>query len=405
MKILYVFTSASNVAGSVQKKVCAQIEALIANGVECRGLFLSTDKIEHAEVYPNIDFVQVPKIQAKYFRFSKQRSAYFNTLLSQKAIDVNGFDYVYFRYPGAHQLLKRWIKNINNKVFFEHVTAETKEIELYKIENPLRFNISSVLSLIEFYYLPLLREKLYGSRIRRAAIFGICNSEDIATYENNAANLNYKTLVLGDAVQTKKFRVKNIAKLENEFRIIFLKGASTSADFNGLDRVFKGIKMYKGLFNIRFYLFGNNLVAEKRLIEQLGIQDYVICSDFIQKEQIDIVIDQMHLGIGALAVHRKGLKSTSTIKTREYFARGLPFLYGHNDVDFLNNSLAQTYCIQLPSNDDPINFEEIINWYLSINFSITIALRMHNSARDNLDYNVKMKKLLDFLNIKHSKII
>ena len=397
MKILYVFTSASNVAGSVQKKVCSQIDALIANGVECRGLFFSTDNIEQAEVYPNIDFIQVPKIQAKYFRSTKQRTAYFETLLNQKKVDINQFDFVYFRYPGAHNLLKKWLTNLKTKVFFEHVTAETKEIELYKTENPFRFNISAILSLIEFYYLPMLREKFYGSSIRRKAILGICNSEDIATYESKAANLNYKTLVLGDAVQTKKFAIKSNLKLEDEFRIVFLKGAVTSADFNGLDRVFKGIKMYKGLFNIKFYLFGKNLVAEKSLIEQLGIGDHVICSDFIQKEQTDIVINNVHLGIGALAVHRKGLKSTSTIKTREYFARGLPFVYGHNDPDFSNNIEAQKFCLELEASEQAIDFTQIINWYQEIIQEENLQSEMHQYAEKNLDYEVKMGKLVSVL--------
>ena len=397
MKILYVFTSASNVAGSVQKKVCSQIDALIANGVECRGLFFSTDNIEQAEVYPNIDFIQVPKIQAKYFRSTKQRTAYFETLLNQKKVDINQFDFVYFRYPGAHNLLKKWLTNLKTKVFFEHVTAETKEIELYKTENPFKFNISAILSLIEFYYLPMLREKFYGSSIRRKAILGICNSEDIATYESKAANLNYKTLVLGDAVQTKKFAIKSNLKLEDEFRIVFLKGAVTSADFNGLDRVFKGIKMYKGLFNIKFYLFGKNLVAEKSLIEQLGIGDHVICSDFIQKEQTDIVINNVHLGIGALAVHRKGLKSTSTIKTREYFARGLPFVYGHNDPDFSNNIEAQKFCLELEASEQAIDFTQIINWYQEIIQEENLQSEMHQYAEKHLDYEVKMGKLVSVL--------
>jgi hypothetical protein len=404
MRILYVYTFASQIAGSVQKKVCAQIEALNDNGVICKGLFLSTDIIEHPEDYPNVDFVLVPKIKAKYFRSTKQRSAYFLALLNQNVIEINDFDFIYFRYPGAHPLLKKWIHNIKPKVFFEHVTAETKEIKSYQIENPIRFNVSSVLGSIEFYYLPLLREILYGSSIRMAAEFGICNSEDIAQYENHAAGSNYKTLVLGDAVQTKIFHVKEKLNLEQEFRIIFLKGAVTNADFNGLDRVFKGIKIYKGLFNIKFYLFGKNLVAEKKIIQELGIEDQVICSGFIQKAQIDTVVSNIHLGIGALAVHRKGLKSTSTIKTREYFARGLPFVYGHNDPDFSDSKEAMKYCKQITGDDDAIDLEDIINWYQSLEEPFKIPDHMHDFALRFLDYRVKMKKLLLYVNnLKHVK--
>lgn len=116
--MLYVFTTASKISGSVQKKVCDQIDALIANGIDCRGLFLSTDKVENAETYPNVDFVLVPKVQSKYFRASKQKTTYFKALIYQKTIDFNSFDYVYFRYPGAHYLLNRWIRSVKTKVFF-----------------------------------------------------------------------------------------------------------------------------------------------------------------------------------------------------------------------------------------------------------------------------------------------
>jgi len=210
--------------------------------------------------------------------------------------------------------------------------------------------------------------------------------------------------VLGDAVQTKIFHVKEKLNLEQEFRIIFLKGAVTNADFNGLDRVFKGIKIYKGLFNIKFYLFGKNLVAEKKIIQELGIEDQVICSDFIQKAQIDTVVSNIHLGIGALAVHRKGLKSTSTIKTREYFARGLPFVYGHNDPDFSDSKEAMKYCKQITGDDDAIDLEDIINWYQSLEEPFKIPDHMHDFALRFLDYRVKMKKLLLYVNnLKHVK--
>lgn len=405
MKVLYIYTTASTINGSVQNKVIAQIDALNSIGSLCRGLFLSTDKIEQSENYPNIDFLHVPKIRAKYFRSSKQKSAYFLTLLNQKLYDIDEFDFVYFRYPGAHPLLNQWLKKHKNKVFFEHVTAETEEIKMYKRENPFEINLSSFLSYLEFYFLPLIREKIYGKSIRNLALFGICNSDDIAHYERKMAGNVYKTLVLGDAVQTEKFPIKKPTILGQEFRMIFLKGAATNADFNGLDRVFHGMKNYKGNYNLKLYLFGKNLESEKKLIQKLEIEEMVICSGFIQQNEVDEILNQMHIGIGALAVHRKGLKSTSTIKTREYCARGLPFIFGHFDTDFSYSDEAQRFCLQEPASDDSIDFGFVISWYQNMQLEANIETKMRDFSLKHLEYIFKMKKLLTFINDNNYKKI
>jgi hypothetical protein len=203
----------------------------------------------------------------------------------------------------------------------------------------------------------------------------------------------YKTLVLGDAVKTENFVLKKPIIFENEFKMIFLKGAVTSADFNGLDRVFKGIKNYNGRYNLNFYLYGKNLDFEKKQINELGIIQKIHCDLFIEQSDLDKIIDQMHIGIGALAVHRKGLKSTSTIKTREYFARGLPFIYGHNDPDFTHNKEVQKYCLEVPGNDQAIDFNEIIEWYKNLSFHDNIQIKMRNISIEYFHIKYKMKHL------------
>lgn len=385
---------------SVQRKVIAQINAINANGVVCEGLFLSTDEISNSNDSPLIHRVKVPKVQSRFFKSSKQRTAYFNALLLQDIVQLSNYDAIYIRYPGAHALFKSWLIKEKKFAFFEHVTAETEEIKIYKKEHPFVFNLSSLLSYIEFYYSPLLREKIYGKSIRRAAAFGICNSEEIAEYETQMAAGKYQTLILGDAVQTKDYPMRNHLELNQEFKFIFLKGANTAADFNGLDRVLHGIKNYKGSIQLKFYLYGKNLDNEKNLIQQLGIQSSVECHGFISHDKIDELMQDMHLGIGALAVHRKGIKSTSTIKTREYFARGLPFVYGHHDPDFSNQLVKGKFCLELEADDSAIDFTHIINWYKSQNFSQSSINDMHQYALNNLDYQVKMKKLLTYLTQK-----
>lgn len=394
MKILYVFTSAGIKAGSVQNKVLEQIKALRHSGADCKGLFFTTD--DATSIDNNLyEFIKVPRIPKTWFRSTRQKMAYHKALYQYFKINHPDNDFIYCRYPGAGKYIARWTRL--NKIFFEHVTAEGPEIRLYAKENPFKWNLSSLLSHIEFRFFPLFQEWLYGKTIRKNAEFGISNSENIADYENGIAGCNYARLIGGDAVNASLFQVRSVREKSGVLRMVFLKGAVTHADFNGLDRLFEGMAAYNGPYQLHLNLFGRNLENEKRLIQQLGIQDMVECSDFIDKKAIDEVMNSVDLGVGALGVHRKGLKSTTTIKAREYFARGLPFFYGHQDPDLSGNAKLLKFCLEYPANDTPIDMNELIEWYTSIKDLIDLPASMHQYAVDHLDYQIKMKRLMEYL--------
>ncbi len=396
MKLIYVFTSASVNSGSVQKKVIEQIQALRSNGVECKGLFFTTDEFDN-NATECFEFISVPKVPKTYFRSAKQRIAYHQTVcnyFNQHKIET---DYIYVRYPGAGKYIAKWVNEWGHKIFFEHLTSETLEIRLYGRENPFKWSLSSVLSRLEFLYWPLFNEWRYGKFIRNNAAFGIANSMDIANYENSKAGKNYVKLINGDAVNTGNYNVVDKPLFKNQFNMVFLKGAVTQADFNGLDRLFKGMAKYQGPIQLHLFLYGKNLEHEKQLIQSLGIQELVTAGDFIDKAEIDKLMPSIHLGIAALGVHRKGLKGTTTIKSREYCARGIPFIYGHNDPDFSAVKVAEKFCKEYPANDSDINMNELIEWYKNISNNTNLGLEMHNFSKLNLDYNSKMKKLKEFL--------
>lgn len=395
LKILYLYSSASSTAGSVQNKVTRQIRALNQAGAVCEGFFFSTDRVQESGD-EKISFHEVERIQKGWFRSARQKAAYHRAVLNAVAGMKNRYDCVYYRYPGADISLLRLSRLFRKKIFFEHVTAETREIRMYARENRFRPNLSSLLGRIEFLWIPLLREKIYGREIRRNAAFGICNSEDIARYEQQYTGNHYPCLILGDAVQVDSFRLRSHPVQNDSFRMIFLKGASTSADFNGLDRLFKGMAGYKGDVKLHLYLFGKNLENEKEQIKQLGIEQMVTTGGYIHPSESDDLFDICQIGIGALAVHRKGIRSTTTMKSREYFARGIPFVYGHDDPD-LDTPEASRFCMKVPVSDQDLDMDRIIRWYEDTFKQPGYTESMRKFAEEKLDYRVKMKKLVEFI--------
>jgi hypothetical protein len=397
MNLLYVFTSAGLNESSVQKKVKNQIQALNEIEVFCKGLFFSTEDIPKSD-NDQYQFIKVEKIQSGWFKSYRQKQAYHKAILDYFKKTTHKADFVYIRYPGPSKHMVKLAQLLENKAFFEHITHEMAEIKLHANEQRFKFNLSSILSRIEFLYLPLIHEWYFGKFMRRKAAFGICNSNEIAKYENQRAGKAYIQLILGDAVDAKQFKIRTFPKFNNELKMIFLKGASTFADFNGLDRVFEGIKNYKGNIHLKFYIYGKNLKAEEAMINALGIQNHVELHPFTEPNVLDQIINDVHIGISALAVHRKGIKGTTTIKTREYCARGLPFVYGHIDPDFSNNDSAAQFSLEFDANDSALDFEKIIQWYSLINLKAeTLPQDMHDFALNHLDYRVKMGKLKSLL--------
>lgn len=400
MNLLYVFSNAGLNESSVQKKVKNQIKALNDIGVSCKGLFFTTEDISDlsSEQY---QFIKVEKASSNWFKSYRQKRLYHKAIYNYFKRNAHKADFVYIRYPGPSKYMVRLLQLLENKAFFEHITHEMAEVKLYSKEQAFKWNVSSILSRLEFLYLPMLQEWYFGKFMRRKAAFGICNSKEIAEYENFRAGKDYIQLILGDAVDTNNFTLRTFPEFKDELKMVFLKGASTNADFNGLDRVFNGINNYRGNYKLKFYIYGKNLMAEKAMIENLSIQDKVELKPFTEPKVLDEIINSIHLGISALAVHRKGIKGTTTIKTREYCARGLPFVYGHNDPDFSENEEAAKFSLEVNADDTSLDFEKIIEWFSNLNqHSNEIPKTMNEFAHKYLDYKVKMQRLSDLLSKK-----
>ena len=381
----YVFMSASNAGSSVQDKVLNQIKALNAIGRDCKGLFFSTDELHNLPAY--ILPIKVNKTNAKWFVKTQQRHAYFKALWMSLDL-LNKYDIVYVRYPGANKLLLKTLKALHSKlIFIEHITAEIPELKLS--HNKAIKSISDIFRKIEFYIWPWLQEKWYGKRIRQTVRFGLCNSEDIVKYQQQILP-NYRLYIVGDGIDTDSVVVRDNPKLDKVFKMVFLKGANGQAEYNGLDRLMKGMKAYKGHYSLELHIYGKDLHYEADLANTIGINESVFCWPYQSAASLTKLLNQFHIGIGALAIHRKGLKSTTTIKNREYCKYRIPFIFAHYDIDFFESEY--NFFKQIPSDESSIELQEIIEWYNQIDIK-ELSNQFNSIIEDKLSFKIKMKYL------------
>ena len=82
---------------------------------------------------------------------------------------------------------------------------------------------------------------------------------------------------------------------------------------------------------------------------------------YLEKYQIDDLYDKCNFAVDSLGWHRSGVKIGTSIKTREYLAKGLPIL-ASTPIDMFPSGWE--YAFYAPIDDSPICVKDIVKFYL-----------------------------------------
>lgn len=393
--IIYIYATANpDFDSSVQTKINSQINAAKKNGISIEGWFF-TAKFCPKKENDNIKWFKVPEISSGYFRSIRQKNATYAVILKHLRKALNANQRVYMRYWGPGLGLYKLSVFCRGKLTFNHVTIETLEINQYK---PGKGSLlSNVLSLAEFKWIPLLTDHTWGRLIRINAGKGIVNSEPIAKHQRAMAFGRYRCAIIADGVDAETFTLHAAPPLDDEIRMIFLKGAAFDADYNGLDRLMKGMAAGGCKRRVKLTIIGSGLEYEKGLAAICEALAFTEFKGRMSKAELDVELNSYHMGVGALAVHRKGLSSTSSIKNREYFARGIPFFFAHHDPDLHGNPETLNYCFVSDGNETPIRMSDLEQFLESMYAIPHRAKAMHALALKHMDYQAKVQQIAAFV--------
>jgi hypothetical protein len=173
--------------------------------------------------------------------------------------------------------------------------------------------------------------------------------------------------------------------------------------WHGIDRLIEGLHNYYaegGNRDIRIHMLGvgPELPMLESMVRDGKLEDKVCFHGFKQQSMMDEFYDKCSFAVGSLGVHRLGLTCTSTLKSREYLAKGIPFIYA-GDIDVLKKT-DFPYAKQVPSDDSPINIDELIEFHDGLYAHATqaeIAKRMRDFAIANVSMEQAMSPVADFI--------
>lgn len=365
MKYIYFGDTIEASGAGVARKVKDQINAFTLSGLQCKLCVLPFYS------YKN-------KLIAKCLR----RFPFVNLHKHWNGSEFIEEDCLYIRsaggWDGAAVSFFRKLKETNPKIKIVY------EIPTYPYDGELAKSWKT---------LPILWKDKWNRRYLKHFI------DRIATLTDDKEIFGIPTLKIGNGIDVDKIRPRKVQEISEIHAI----AVSICEWWHGYDRFIEGLRSYYAGNPKRkffFHLVGQGSESDryKRMVQDYGLEEYVIMHGKQTGESLDNIYDQCNLGIASLGFYRTGLTEGAPIKTREYMCKGLPYITSFKVSDISQFDKDDIY-LQVPNDDSTINIQSVIDFFDRIynEEAEIVNRRLRQYAKDHFSMEVVMRDVIDFL--------
>lgn len=209
-----------------------------------------------------------------------------------------------------------------------------------------------------------------------------------------------RTITTDNGVDVDEINFNNKIPAFND--TLHILGLGNPRTWHAYERVLEGFKNYykspqsiKAIFEIVGQ--GGDLDKYQELVKQYGIEEYVSFHGFQTGKELDEIAEKCHVGIASLGMHRINVANgeASPLKSREFTARGLPFVTGYYDKGFPKDF---PFIFNILSDETPLDITALLTFYQNIRQEhANYKEEMRKYALENLDWSIKMKVVSDYL--------
>lgn len=193
--------------------------------------------------------------------------------------------------------------------------------------------------------------------------------------------------------------VKARTFVEHNESVINIIGVALLVPCHGYERIIEGIAKYyqcKELNEpeIKFYIIGEGSAKQdlQNLTKTLHLEDHIIFTGRKEGKELDEYYDLADIGVGSLGMYKINWFGTeNALKTREYCAKGLPFITTSIDATFNRGDFE--YCYVVDNSNTKINIHEINCFLLKLRKKYS-DMQIINNMRCYADMNVSWTKIL-----------
>ncbi len=169
---------------------------------------------------------------------------------------------------------------------------------------------------------------------------------------------------------------------------------------HGTDRIIQGLIQYYTSGNKRNIIF--DIVGDGDIVPSLKemvyshkeIKDKVIFHGFMSGKLLENMYSMADIGISALAFHRLGVTYCSPLKSKEYFAKGLPVVGTTAEHDILKSD-CNRYYFAASENDIPIEIDKVLSFYNTLENDGVTDKDIIVSASRNFSWKMIMKPIYE----------
>jgi glycosyltransferase involved in cell wall biosynthesis len=227
------------------------------------------------------------------------------------------YDFVYIRYPLAHPSFLRFLRDIKRR---QPDLKVVLEVPTFPYRNELKSPKQRVL---------LALDDLGHRHLKKYV-------DAVVTFFGQSEIHGIPCIQVANGVDVDSIPFRERPPHNAGLRIVV---AANLADWHGVDRVLRGLDEYRrqeGDPAVTLSIVGEGPAGSDlhALSHELELDDVVQFHGLRTGAELDALFDQADLALGSLGMHRLGLERSSSLKTREYCARGIPFVLASEDPDF-----------------------------------------------------------------------
>lgn len=225
--------------------------------------------------------------------------------------------------------------------------------------------------------------------------------DHIVTYSDDKTIFGIPTINISNGVDmTKLSIVEPVPGNQGEIHMISVARISF---WHGFDRIIEGLYLY--LMNepkTRFYFHivgeGTPEIIEqyKKMIAQYHLEEYVILHGKRVGKELDKIYNMCDIAIDSLGRHRSKVYYNSSLKGKEYLAKGLPIVSGVTTE--LDSMPEFKYYLRVPADDSPCDLKLIEEFFHSIydnrnRFDVIHSIR--NFCQKNFEFDIAFQPVVD----------
>lgn len=175
---------------------------------------------------------------------------------------------------------------------------------------------------------------------------------------------------------------------------------ATTAFWHGYDRLLAGLADYYekgGKESIVYHYVGCVMPDHERFAAEHQLEGHVIFHGKQSGEALIALLKESFIGIDVLGGHRKNYPVSSSLKSREYCAYGIPVITS-SPIDFLPKD--SPYQFLAPYDDSPVDMKAVVRFYHSVydgKDCNEVAGEIRAYAQSRCDMSITMRPVAEWL--------